>query len=256
MHLLFDIGGTKMRLAVSADLATLGQIKIVPTPAEPAALARAFKKLAGRLLGRAAPLALAGGLTRRHQAVAPLLSQIFDAPLYLENDSALCGLGEALDGAGRGAAIVAYITVSTGVGGARIVAGRIDHKTVGFEPGRQIINWDGQPQTLEGHISGRALEAKYRQLPKLITDPAVWAELARPLAIGLHNTIMHWSPERVVLGGSMIMGTPRIEIEATAQALAQISTIFPTLPPLVPAALADLGGLHGALHFLRQNLKT
>ena len=30
-----------------------------------------------------------------------------------------------------------------------------------------------------------------------------WEELAETFAIGLHNTILHWSPDRVVLGGSM-----------------------------------------------------
>ena len=62
---------------------------------------------------------------------------------YLANDSDLDGLGEATVGAGKGFNIVAYITVSTGIGGVRIVGGKIDVSTYGFEPGHQIIDADG-----------------------------------------------------------------------------------------------------------------
>jgi glucokinase len=50
------------------------------------------------------------------------------------------GLGEAVFGAGKGREIVVYMTISTGVGGARIVGGKIDASAMGFEPGHQIID--------------------------------------------------------------------------------------------------------------------
>jgi predicted NBD/HSP70 family sugar kinase len=254
MYLLFDIGGTKMRLATSVDARSLGPIKIAPTPETPAAIVAEFKKLADELLDGARPQAVVGGATRRYEPVKAEIGRLFDAPCFTENDAALCCLGEAVMGAGRGAAILLYVTVSTGVGGARIVDGKIDRKTIGFEPGRQIINCQGEVKTLESFISGRSLEARFGQAPKEMADQALWDESARYLAYGLHNMIMHWSPELVVLGGSMITGRPGIEIGAVERELHKISHIFPSLPAFKQAELGDLGGLHGALEYLRQNL--
>src|SRR3989344_1426609 len=60
--------------------------------------------------------------------------------VFLENDTALVGLGEAVRGSGKGKQIVAYITVSTGINGVRIVNGEIDRSALGFEIGHQILD--------------------------------------------------------------------------------------------------------------------
>src|SRR5690606_14657137 len=49
------------------------------------------------------------------------LEDYFSVPVFIENDAALAGLGEAQVGEASGKSIIAYITVSTGVGGVRIV---------------------------------------------------------------------------------------------------------------------------------------
>ena len=193
---------------------------------------------------------MAGGLTRKFEGVRAGLIQLFSCPALIENDSALCGLGEAVAGAGRGSDIVAYITVSTGVGGVRIVDGKVDRAHAGFEPGHQIV---ASGLTLERLVSGRAMSEKYGKHPREITDEVVWEELAGYLALGLHNTIVHWSPEVVVLGGSM-MKVPGIALPAVQAYLAKTLKIFPVLPELRLAELGDFGGLHGALELLRQKL--
>jgi hypothetical protein len=55
----------------------------------------------------------------------------------------------------------------------------------------------------------------------------------------------------VVLGGSMITGNPSIPIDKTEQYLKEILKIFPQLPIMRKAELGDLGGLYGALAFLK-----
>lgn len=90
----------------------------------------------------------------------------FGAPAYLENDAAVVGLGEVHYGGGRGHQIVAYHTVSTGVGGARFVDGQLDMARVNFEPGHQILDFDRSfldaslLPTLENLVSGAALERR------------------------------------------------------------------------------------------------
>lgn len=54
-------------------------------------------------------------------------------PARLDSCAELAEMGRA---AGKGPAIIAYITISTGVNGVRIVDGEIDRATYGFESSR------------------------------------------------------------------------------------------------------------------------
>ncbi|MBI4160216.1 ROK family protein [Candidatus Wolfebacteria bacterium] len=278
MFLLFDIGGTNMRLAVSPDGKNFNEPRIVQTPRDFDDGVSFFAKIAVELSAggriKAAAGGIAGPLDREKTKLvnSPNLSGWIDKPLketfqkamnipvYLENDAAVVGLGEAANGAGKGEEIVAYITVSTGVGGARIVDGKIDRNIFGFEPGHQIIDPDGTlcpacggAGHLEGHVSGAALEARFKRKAHEITDAHVWEEEAKWLAYGLNNTIVYWSPSIVVLGGSMITKNPGMTIERISYHLKKTLVIFKELPRLAKAELGDVGGLHGALEILKQN---
>ena len=181
------------------------------------------------------------------------LERMFSAPVYLENDAALAGLGEAVKGAGRGYDIVAYMTVSTGVGGARIVNGAIDRNAMGFEIGHQIINYDGEARTLEEYVSGSGFMHRFGKLPQDITDPATWEEAARLLAVGLRNTIVHWSPDVLVLGGPIVLQS-RLPFERLREEIQQsVKEVFPTTPEIKKAELGDSAGLYGALEYLRND---
>jgi predicted NBD/HSP70 family sugar kinase len=172
--------------------------------------------------------------------------------VHLENDTALVGLGEVTDGAGKGATIVAYVTVSTGVNGARLVDGRIDRMSLGFEIGGQYLSMGAEARSLEELVSGTAISERYAVNPREIEkDSPVWEELAGVFAYGLHNTILHWSPDRVVLGGSMFneIGIP---INRVIVHLNEIRNKLPELPQIVHSSLGDLGGIHGGLAQLRQ----
>lgn len=279
MYIVFDIGGTKMRISVSRNGENFDEPKIFETPKDfnegIELFASAAREFAGGEKIKAAAGGIAGPLDRMKTKLInspnikdwigkPLkeeMQKLIDAPVFIENDAVLVALGEAVAGAGRGEEIVAYITVSTGVGGARIVDGKIDKNIYGFEPGHQIINPFGELCSicgfaghLESHISGTALEKHYHQKPHEITDPKIWEEEAKLLAYGLNNTIVHWSPNIVVLGGSMITKEPGISIDRVRYYLERDLSIFPELPKLVKASLGDVGGLYGALVFLRQHL--
>lgn len=178
------------------------------------------------------------------------LEKNLQAPIYIENDAALVGLGEAIVGAGKDKRIIAYITVSTGVGGARIVNGKIDEKAVGFEPGHQILDI-ASGKTLQDLVSGKSLEIATGKHPKEIEDREVWQKLAVELAVGIHNTLVHWSPDCLVLGGSMIVGNPCIPLDAVESHLKSTLKIYPEIPPIKKAELGDFGGLHGALAYLK-----
>jgi predicted NBD/HSP70 family sugar kinase len=253
--ILFDIGATKIRMAYSADGETFENPEVLETPKNYEAGLELFIETAKKLAKGREIKTIAGGMSRSIIDWTPEkfkndLDKTFGARAFIENDAAIVGLGEASWGAGRGFEIVAYITVSTGVGGARIVNGKIDERAIGFEPGKQIIDVDSG-KNLEEMISGKSLKEKTGKNPKEVGDQNIWDEHARILAIGLNNIIVEWSPNCVVLGGSMITGDPSIPLDKTEKYLKEILKIFPEIPPIRKAELGDFGGLYGAIAFLK-----
>lgn len=260
MYLLFDIGGTKTRIAGTTDLAAFSEPKIIDTPqsyeeslkmlADVAAEVSDGTLLKGIMIGAPRPDNLPQW---RGKDIARNIAQAVRAPeWHLENDAALVGLGEATFGAGQGAAVCAYYTVSTGVGGARIVNGHIDVSKHGFEVGGQYLTTVDPPTTLEQLVSGTAISTRYGMHPKSIPkDDPVWEELARLLAIGVHNTVVHWAPDRVVIGGSM-MNEIGIPIPRVAEHLKRLLVKFDEVPEVVHSSLGEVGGLWGGMARLRQ----
>ena len=277
MYILFDIGATKIRVAFSPDGGTIEEARIEPTPPVfedgVALIEKLSKEVAGSNKITAAAGGLPGPLNAESDAYLNLVNiqgwvgkpvkESFEKAIgtlvYLENDAALVGMGEATYGAGKGERIVVYMTLSTGVGGARFINGKVDENALGFEPGHQIIDPSGpvcpgcgSQGDLEAHIGGGSIEKQHGKHPGKITDDAVWDKAAKFLAIGLNNTILHWSPHLVVLGGSMIAKEPGISLDRTKEYLEQTMKLFPTLPRIELATLEDEGGLYGALAFVKQ----
>lgn len=269
MFVMIDIGGTKTRIGCAHDFDALAGVEIFPTPRAYSeglgALVEAVKKIGdGTLTGIAlgAPGVLSQDKRRilnvsnladwNGAALADDLEAALGAPAIMENDTALVGLGEATIGAGKGADIVAYVTISTGVNGARVVDGALDRAATGFEIGGQLLGLDASASTLEELVSGRAIEERFGAPPATLgKDHPVWEELAEIVAVGLHNTIAYWSPERIVLGGSM-MGEVGIPFDRIDAHLERLKCKNPILPEIVSASLGDLGGLWGGLVRLRR----
>src|SRR3989344_4172215 len=234
MFVVFDIGGTKTRIALSKNGETFAEPFVLHTE-------KKFSTQLGNMLDAVDQLgerrkitALAGGIAGpldppktkllnssnlpKEWLAVPIKQELetaFGVPVYLENDTALVGLGEAVRGAGKGGGyeLIAYITISTGVGGVRIVDGKIDKRRVGFEPGRHIINYtDPKDGTAEAYLSGRALEERSGTRAYEIKSKEVWETEARILAVFLNNVTVFWSPDVIILGGSMITGDPAIPI--------------------------------------------
>jgi predicted NBD/HSP70 family sugar kinase len=279
MYILFDIGGTKTRVAVSDDLETVRAVEKFNTPLSYQEGLTAISNAVSTLTQGAPIAGMAGGIRGplNHEktgivsekvltdwvgrSITGDLSKRTFAPVYLENDTAIVGLGEVHYGAGKGYNIVAYHTVSTGVGGARYVGGRIDVASVGFEPGHQILDIDRTilgahvAPTLENMVSGNALSKRRGVKPyEIPQDDAVWDELAKYLAHGLKNTIVYWSPDVIVLGGSMIIGDPRIFLEPIKKYTEEVLEGLLPCPILADAVLKDEGGLYGAMAILKEKL--
>lgn len=264
MIIVADIGGSRMRIAASEADGTLGEPVGLDTPqtfeAGIKACADAAREVANGASIKRVVLGIAGVVARDHATllhathlpdwngkdIAQALGKTLGVPVTIENDTALGALGEAHAGAGTGADILAYVAVGTGIGGARVINGSLDSITLGFEPGHQRLGVHTDAPEWEELVSGSGLEKIHGAPAKELTDPAIWEAAADVFAIGLYNTILNWSPDRVVLGGSLFLGAHSIPIDRVRTTLKSLNTILPSLPDLHLAAL-EFPTLYGAL---------
>ena len=261
MVVIFDIGGTKMRLALyehgkmstihrfETDRSTAGFAKFldaIETLSAGKNVSAVIGGMVGQLRGDAGELTIASNLPNwLGIPVLARIKEIMNCPVFVANDVELCGLGESRYGAGTTNGVMVYYTISTGVNAVRIVGGIVDHTISRYELGHQIINYgDGGFQTLESQIGGAAIAKRFEQQPRDIKDPAVWNEIAHFLAAGLYNTVLYWDPAVVVFGGSMMRD---INLAVVAERLATLPAMFECVPKLVTARLGDESGLFGAM---------
>jgi glucokinase len=273
MYFVCDIGGTKMRLASSFDGENFQDIQVFSTPQDFESAMDIIEKFVSKSgnstqEGTKIACGLPGVFDRAKTMLvnAPNLSfwvskpvkekleSITGGQVFIENDASFAALGESIYGVGKGFGIVAFVTVGTGVGGARVVNGKIDPSVYGFEPGHQIINADvvvgGRMIDWEGLVSGVGIRTRYGRKAEEIKEVDVWREVERFLAIGLTNTILHWSPDIVVVGGGL-MQSKMISLERIQSDISAVLKIFPKIPDLKLGTLADEAGIRGALHYLK-----
>lgn len=105
----------------------------------------------------------------------PMAARIEEAlgiPTFLDNDANCAGLAEALIGAGKDLPIVYYTTISTGIGGALIINGKLVSGKSGYagevgniivDPHRKPFN-NLNPGASESEASGRAMIRKGQEI--------------------------------------------------------------------------------------------
>lgn len=271
MYFLFDIGGTNIRLALvnnPADKINLDEVEKIETPKSFEALGVLIKSFleskdalgkiersiggtTGVLDTERSTMLNAVHLPEWNNKNLKLeLEKITQSSVVLVNDSALATLGEATFGVGSSYKIVSYVTVSTGVGGGRVINKKIDSSSLNFEIGHQIINFDGEPKYLEDLVSGSAIEKRIGKKPEEITDITIWTEVEKLLAVGLNNLLVHWSPDVVVIGGAV---GKSLNIEHVELELKRLMRIYPIIPPILKSDLRH-NVIHGALYLLRESL--
>ena len=272
-NIVFDIGGTHMRVGLMRNGTLQDGVLIEHTPkdfdegikllSEMVLLASHGKSIDWIAGGIAGPLdkgktKLVNSPNLPGWVGKPLKGELMrfaKKGVLLENDTAIAGLGEAVYGKGKGHQVVAYMTISTGVGGVRIVNKKIDTSAMGFEPGHQIVDADGTmgcnedeglclARTLDEQASGNGIKRRYHKNPEEINDPVFWSNMSRLLATGLNNLIVFWSPHVVVLGGPVLSHMDMNEIRAHLHGMLKI---FPELPDIVQTELGDKNGLFGAV---------
>lgn len=263
MFLLFDIGGTKTRIALSKDGKEIDSFEVLPTPHNFEEGLVLIEETAQRLSKDEKITAVAGGLAGLldkenskmilspnlpdwlEKPIKERLGGIFNASVFLENDAALAGLGEAVYGAGVDYGVVAYLTISTGVGGSRIVDKKIDENVFGFEPGGEIMDAEGNDFGF--YVSGAGIKKRFGKEATEINDEKIWDDIMKWLTFGINNTVAYWSPEVVILGGG-IMQSKYISIDKIKSLFKESSKL--PMPEIKLASLGDKSAIFGALALL------
>jgi glucokinase len=212
--LAIDLGGSLIRVAhVSSDL-TVAHREVIPTmPAlgfegvldRITTTARAVQAAADadglpapRAIGVSCPGPLdpVRGVVHRppnlpgwdEEPLAARLSEALGPPAALERDTKVAMLAEWRHGAAAGAQDAIYITVSTGIGGALVVDGRLvdgPDATAG-EVGHITVDLDGPPdgEGAPGHLEGTAAGAALAREGRTLLDAGRAPRLAELTADG------------------------------------------------------------------------
>lgn len=202
--------------------------------------------------------------------IGPLAAAEFGAPSVLANDGFAAAWGEYCFGAGRGARILLYLTLSTGVGGGAIIEG-VPYRGAtgnGGEFGHLTVRSDGRQCScprrgcLEAYCSGTSIAARAREMmPERSTitardlvasvaagDPRagdLWDETVTLLADGLASLINIFEPDRVVLGGGVANAGPML-LDPLSDLIAELSLPAAAGSTIVIADRPDRSGLLGA----------
>ncbi|MBP6888609.1 MAG: ROK family protein [Candidatus Pacebacteria bacterium] len=260
MYILIDIGGTKTRVTFTKNGDSFEEPTIFKTPQDFSTwLANIHKSTEFILLNKALRGVIVGvpgtfteggtiiktpNLPAWHGApIKEHLERLFSVAVILKNDTALVGLGEAVYGAGKGHDIVAYVTISTGVNGVRIIDGAIDRSTYGFEIGHSIIDITNE-KDVESLIGGGSLEHQFGKPSHEVHDITLWERVSRHAGVFGANTIMYWSPSIIVYGGPVMND---LHIETIKKEAIKHLQMYKEHPEFVRGILKDFGGLYGAL---------
>ncbi len=264
-----DIGGTNTRIGISENLINIKDLTKEKTPETPDAL----KKLIDETIGSsfdAAAIAIAGPVDHYANEVTfgtninalrngVKLSELFEntSNVYLNNDAEMAGLAEAVFGVGKDYHSVAYITLSTGIGGSLIIDKELPKLRFNMEPGRHIIEIggiEGYSTKIQGeweaYSSGTAFNHIYGENPENCTNPEVWERFADELAVGLHNISVLWSPDVIVLGGGLTNKSDYFLPKTISGLKSTLKNVKP-LPDIKISNLGDQNVLLGNLAYLK-----
>jgi glucokinase len=176
--------------------------------------------------------------------LAQRVSEALGIPAFLENDANAAALGEHRFGAGRGAADMLYLTISTGIGGGIIANNQLYTGATGGagEIGHMTLRYDGRPCVcgsigcFEAYASGTALAARAREAVR--DDPSARSMLARPETITAQRVV-----EAVRAGDSLALGVWEETMVALGAGLASLIHIFNPRRIVIGGGLSNAGDL-------------
>lgn len=265
MYAAVDIGGTKTLVAVFDPNGNIVEQVKFPTPpnyedfkqqlAGNVAQLTTKEFVAGAIgirgnVDRSAGLALQDDvLAWRNAPVRDDCKQTFGCEFALENDSKLAGLSEAMRVKDKYRKAL-YVTISTGIGSAFVVDGKLDPDTQDSEIGKNVYEHDGEVRQLEDFASGKAIVEKYGQRASDLEDPLAWKAISHDLAISLLNATMAFTPDVIIIGGGVGSHFAKFE-KPLLEAMQSMKPDEITLPDVIQAKYPEEAVIYGCFELAR-----
>ena len=128
------------------------------------------------------------------------LQELFDCPIWFENDANLAALYEGFRLSGR----TVFLTFSTGIGGGVVEHNRLLPESNRFEPGHKIYEYKGMKREWEDIAAASAIENYYHvDRATNLRKKEVMKDIADRIALGLPDIVKEYKPDTIVLGGPM-----------------------------------------------------
>lgn len=209
----------------------------------------------------------------RDVPLAADLRRLLGVPVFVDRDTVVAAIAESLSGAARGASDFVYVTISTGIGGAIVIEGKLVRGVAGTagEIGHWPVDLDGPrcgcgaAGCIESVASGSAIARAFGaesagatftaarggdERARAVLDRA--ARALGDLAVGTVNLL---NPALIVVGGGVAENEPEFVLGAMREAVGRRAFAVPARAVrIVPAALGDDVGLVGALLVARERL--
>ncbi len=271
MNIVIDMGGTNTRIGFTKDSVEFEAIERFPTPQTQedthAKITQTLNKIDENI--NSVILGVAGVVDYTSNRIVNATNIAWIENMTPEevtgiknvrvtpfNDAELAGLAESYQPYATNYRHVVYITLSTGVGGTLIKGKKPARANFTYEPGHMIIDKsfiiDNPPDKIQGSFenlcSGTAFMKRYNLPPESCNKQDIWNEYGTNVACGLHNLILLWQPDAIVIGGSMTK-----QWDKFYNALIQKLNSFPTYamrPKIIRSELDDTNGLQGGLKIL------
>ena len=277
MYIAIDLGGSKTRVASSKDLKSIHKIERFETQRDLQKEKDLIVDAVGKSVGKEEVdyicIGVPGLVDKPRKRFKNIVNypQLSDLPfgallgvdfhsenIVAENDASLAGLAESERGEAAKHKVVAYLTLSTGVGGVRIESKKIGEFQSNSEPGHMIIvengRYDdvcGQRGCLHSYLSGVSFKQIYGQDPEKAISKDIWNEYGSHLATGIINIIAMWNPEIIVLGGGISQKfdqfSPAMYEDLNLQNLFEV-------PKIAVSKLGDENGVLGGFDLIRQTI--
>lgn len=246
-----DVGGTNIRLAIVDELGNI--VKVVKQRTRkvetPSGLVDQIVDMYHEIdAGEYHPIGMGVGVpgpTQQSTGHVYVLSNLglgsFNLKDMLEarlnirvvvgNDAKVAALAEGVLGAGQGAHVMQYITISTGIGGGLVIDGKLFYSSLGFsqEIGNMLVDKEGdQPNPsmsrgcLEGLCAGTAIVKAAKKNGLEVAHAGEFFELAASgneiakklreewidnMARGIGTLVNVLEPDLFVLGGGVIQSS-------------------------------------------------
>ena len=242
-----DLGGTKIEVAVFDEAGKEHLRRRVPTPhtGYDSALAEFARVIEEAERDAGASCSVGVGMPG---AISPRSGRVFNAyntpfngrrlqddlqeklkrELRFANDANCFALSEAVDGAGRGAAVVFGAILGTGAGGGIVVDGRLlrGHNAIAAEWGHTPLPW----MSAEEHPGPPCYCGRAGCIEQFVSGPALKREIAargEELANELHE-------DRLARAFSMVVNFLDPDVIVLGGGVSNIERLYTTVPRLLP----------------------